>query len=490
MVVSIKKTIFNHVHFLGAAGIGMSALIKIIQEKQFLGLLDSEIKISQSDLAWRESNTKANDPLSDDIDLVVATTAIPKDDPELAELQKRGVEIWHRSDMLAYLASSCKQIVVSGTHGKTSCSAMVAHIMSHAGLDPSFAIGGVLANYDTNGKAGSGEYFVLEGDESDKSFMKTNPHFALVTSVEPDHLENYPGGLNEIRECFTKFLSSASKSIICIDEPNAREIFFNLKEKYQSENNIEQQIYSYSIKSKDADFYLDLKSKKFFVGEAIAMFVGINVDNNRGYGPIELTLPGEYNLSNALGAIAVASMAGVTFEKAIAALKDFRGIQRRFELINSEYVAKSGAKVKVYDDYAHHPTEVRALVEAALSTNPQRLVLVYQPHHPRRTQDLWDRFKEVFEEFPEDHLLLLADIYVARTGHIEGVSSKKLAREISNPAVKYLDLGASDVALDVQANYRDIDKLMKPIIEQELRDGDLLMIVGAGNITKVAKAFV
>lgn len=481
MVVSLSKTKFNHVRFLGAAGIGMSALVKIIQEKQSLGLLDSDIKISQSDLAWRDGVSRSNDALDEDIDLVVATTAIPKDDPELLEFQKRKTQIWHRSDMLGFLASANKQIVVSGTHGKTSCSAMVAHLLSYASLDPNFAIGGVLANYATNGKAGAGEYFVLEGDESDKSFMKSNPHIALVTSVEPDHLENYPGGLNEIRECFTKFLASASKSIVCIDEVNAKEIFLKLKQE-SKEKNKSLEIFSYSIKDPSADFYLDLNKRKVIIKDG---------DSSLEYGPLELSLPGEYNLSNALGAIAAAYSVGVDVKQSLEAFKAFKGIQRRFELINSEYITKSGAKVKVYDDYAHHPTEIRALVEAALSTKPKRLVFVYQPHHPRRTQDLWDRFKGVFEEFPEEHLLLLADIYVARTGHIEGVSSQKLASEVKNPAIRYLDLSdsSSNISLDVQANYKDIDKLMKPIIEEELQDGDLLMIVGAGNITKVARAF-
>jgi len=208
------KIQYKHIRFLGAEGIGMTALIKILEQQKKLGIQNPELKISKSDLAY-----KVNDPLDQDIDLVVRSTAISSSDPEFEELLKRRVQIWHRSEMLNYLSAPYKQVVVSGTHGKTTCSAILAHILVECGLDPCFDVGGILSNYNTNGKAGAGEFFVLEGDESDKSFTRTTPYLALVTCIEPDHLENYPGGIEEIKNCFYKFLDSAEICVINIDDP-------------------------------------------------------------------------------------------------------------------------------------------------------------------------------------------------------------------------------------------------------------------------------
>ena len=440
---------FHNIRFLGAEGIGMSALIKIIQEQIKLGIIDKNTRISKSDLSY-----KANDPLSEDIDLVIRSTAISTIDPEYIELKARGVEIWHRSDMLNYLSAAHKQIVVSGTHGKTTCSALLSHILIEAGLNPCFAVGGILKNYSTNGDYGRGEYFVLEGDESDKSFTKTNPYLALVTNIEPDHLENYPGGIAEIKNCFFDFLDRAEIKVICIDNPFLKEYLIRCEAK-------DTLIYTYS-------------------------------ENELENYDLEFILKGKYNQLNALACIKAAEALGVNKELALRALKSFTGIKRRFELVNKNYSPKTrgetfGANCAVYDDYAHHPTEVKALLEAALSLNPKKLLFVYQPHHPERTQQFWNEFVEVFKTFPQEHLCLITDIYVARSKHIEGVNSCKLVEEINNPAVKYLAPLANETTL--QGNIKDMTKALKPIIDNDLEGCDYLFIVGAGDISKIVPAF-
>ncbi len=443
MTVKLK---YKHIRFLGAAGIGMTALTQILE--------GSCVKISRSDLSYA-----VNDPLDADIDLAVRSTAVPETDPDLIELRKRGVEIWHRSDMLTYLSSDYKQLVVTGTHGKTTCTAMLAHLLVQAGLDPSYAVGGVLANYGNNGKAGQGEYFVLEGDESDKSYLKSKPYVALLTYVEPDHLENYPGGFEEIKNCFLGFLETATVRVVCLDD--------SLLADYAAKH---KGLVTYSSRV-EADYYIDIESRVLRV---------------RGLGEykLELGMHGGHNLVNACGVLAVACQLGISIEVALKALASFKGIKRRFELINNSYGAHH---VCVYDDYAHHPTELSALMHGALAMKPKRLVMVYQPHHPERTKQLWQDFVRVMREFPEGHLLLVADIYVARSKHIEGVTTERLVAEVARENVRYLSPAAA--SLDVQGNYKDMVSALKPGIDAVLQDGDLLLITGAGNISKIVGAF-
>ncbi len=453
----MNKLQYRHIRFLGSEGIGMSALTRILEQGKLNGSFDAGLKISKSDLSFKD-----NDPLDTDIDLVVRSTAIAEADPDYAELRSRGVPIWHRSDMLNYLSEGYKQVVITGTHGKTTCTAMLAYIMTEAGLDPGFAVGGILINYDSNAKSGLGKYFVLEGDESDKSYTKTNPYLALLTCMEPDHLENYPGGFDEIKTCFLNFVDRSENSILCLDDPNI--------EKFWLLNKGAKKFASYSSKNPDADFFIDLKTQTL-------------IHARQNY-KIDLPLPGNHNLINAVGCIAAAFKLGVDIEAAIKILSKFKGIRRRFELVNDKY----NGSIRVYDDYAHHPTEVKAVLQGALSLKPKRLVFVYQPHHPERTKQLWNDFIEVFKDFPDGHLCLLADIYVARSKHIEGVNSERLVKEINNPNVKYLE--PRQVGLTLQGNFNDMVSALKPNIDKELEGCDYLFLVGAGNIDKVAKAFI
>jgi UDP-N-acetylmuramate--alanine ligase len=448
---STKSRLYKHIRFLGAEGIGMSALTRILSK------FENPPKISKSDIAYKQ-----NDPLDEDIDLVVRSTAIKDSDPDLKELRARGIEVWHRRDMLNYLSEDYKQVVVSGTHGKTTCSAMLTHLMKECGKDPSYAVGGILSNYDSNGDHGQGEFFILEGDESDKSFTKTNPHLALVTCIEEDHLENYPGGLQEIQECFFGFLHKAGLKVINIDDDCLHAYYLSKK---NSEN-----IYTYSCSNSNADFLINLEARSFnFDGEEIKL---------------ELNFPGTHNFINAVGVIAAAVMLGLDVKEACTALKSFKGIKRRFELVNDSYKGS----IKVYDDYAHHPTEVASLIQSIKEMNAKKLVFVYQPHHPERTKQLWHDFVDVFKTFPKEHLCLMLDIYIARSEPIEGINSEKLVQEINIENVIYIKPDQQDKTF--QGNFTDIVKALKPNIEKALpEDTDMIFLVGAGNIGKIAEAF-
>jgi UDP-N-acetylmuramate--alanine ligase len=458
----------------------MRALIAILEDKISQGELNSDFKISKSDLSY-----KTNDPLDASIDLVVRSTAVRADDPDMLFMQKHNIPVIHRSEMLNLLSEDAKQIVISGTHGKTSTSALTTHLLTKLGLEPGFAVGGVLKDYKANGKAapkssslndGPSGYFVMEGDESDKSFMRTTPYIAVVTDVEADHLENYPGGLAEIQACFKDFLDRAEYKIVCINNPFLKAYAENiLKEK----PDLKGKIFSYSSIDESADLFINLENSSLHF-------------QSLDFGHLDLAISGKFNLLNACASLLVAHVLGFEITEAKSLFKDFHGTQRRMELINSN-------EMEIYDDYAHHPSEIKALldsVKAMLKTSTDKALFIYQPHHPERTQQFWGDFVKVFKEFPENIDVLLLDIYVARSQHIEGVNSKKMAEEIALNNVKYLDpnenLSASEAKeADVQGNFKDIAMTLKPLIDKRIQTLEYkkIFFVGAGNISKIAEKY-
>ena len=477
---TMNLTDFKHIRFLGAEGIGMRALIAILEDKISQGELNSDFKISKSDLSY-----KTNDPLDASIDLVVRSTAVRADDPDMLFMQKHNIRVIHRSEMLNLLSENAKQIVISGTHGKTSTSALTTHLLTKLGLEPGFAVGGVLKDYKANGKAapkssslndGPSGYFVMEGDESDKSFMRTTPYIAVVTDVEADHLENYPGGLAEIQACFKDFLDRAEYKIVCINNPFLKAYAENiLKER----PDLKGKIFSYSSIDESADLFINLENSSLHFQ---------SLDS----GHLDLAISGKFNLLNACASLLVAHVLGFKLTEAKSLFKDFHGTQRRMELINSN-------EMEIYDDYAHHPSEIKALldsVKAMLKASTDKALFIYQPHHPERTQQFWADFVKVFKEFPENIDVLLLDIYVARSQHIEGVNSKKMAEEIALNNVKYLDpnenLSASEAKeADVQGNFKDIAMTLKPLIDKRIQTLEYkkVFFVGAGNISKIAEKY-
>ncbi|MBX9685457.1 MAG: UDP-N-acetylmuramate--L-alanine ligase [Candidatus Obscuribacterales bacterium] len=440
------------VHFVGVGGIGMSALARL--------LLAEGIEVSGSD--------KAASPITEELqalgaeifighkaenvaraESLVLSTAISSENPELKLAKERNLPVYHRSEILRYLAEKKKAIAVSGTHGKTTTTGMIAQMMLAAGYDPSVVVGGVFAYMNSNAHAGKGEFFVAEADESDRSHAQLSSQIAVVTNIEADHMENYPGGMEQILVTMASFANRARQCIVlCKDDPGCMQLLPLLEKKVVSYGQAEDADYSMKL---DAD---GLQFQVFKKGNLL--------------GPVEMKVPGLHNKMNALASIAVCMESGMSFAQAAEAISAFKGVARRFEHIGESH------GVLVVDDYGHHPTEVKATLEAARqfkknSGRKGRTVAVFQPHQPGRLRDLWNEFCLAFENAD---LVLLADIYVARGGQIEGISSERFCRELNHKNAHYLCGATKELPAKIKAH---------------LLNGDLVLTIGAGDITSVGK---
>jgi UDP-N-acetylmuramate--alanine ligase len=447
------ESIVGNIHFIGIGGIGMSALARL--------LLARGKKVSGSD---KEGNPITDELASlgatifvghdakniDGAGLIVVSTAITDANPELKSARAKNIQIVHRSDVLRGLTTAKKVLAVSGTHGKTTTTGMLAQIFMDAGLEPEVVVGGIFGRIGSNSYAGKGEHFVAEADESDRTHARMSSYIAVVTNIEPDHLENYPGGMSEICDNMVSFANHASHAVVlCADDAGCRSIAGRLKSTvvtYGTKNRSPEAAYTY---------------------ESIAS--GMRVYKSGALlGEVRMAVPGDHNKINALAAIAVASECGVPFEACSRALEGFGGVARRFQIIGT----KSG--ITVVDDYGHHPTEVKATLQAArqylldkATAGKQRVVAVFQPHQPGRLRDLWNEFCVAFDDAD---LVLLADIYVARGGNIDGISSERFATAITNKNTKY-----------VAGPVSNLPQQLVP----HLQPGDLVLTIGAGDITKL-----
>jgi UDP-N-acetylmuramate--alanine ligase len=361
------------------------------------------------------------------------------------------IPIIHRSQMLARLMNQKRGIAVAGAHGKTTTSSMIALVMEAGGADPTYIIGGEIMNVGSNAKAGKGEYVVAEADESDGSFLQYQPTMAIVTNIEPDHLENYDGNFANLLQAYDRFLGQikpGGKAILCLDDPHLREMI----------PGVAAEVITYGLKS-DADY----TATDITPGDRRIAFTAVR--RGEPLGRIELSIPGTHNVLNALAAMIACMEAGLSFEQVQAAIREFRGAKRRFQVLGE------GDGVLVIDDYAHHPTEIQATILAARSTG-KRIIAVFQPQRYTRTFYLLDAFSRAFAHADE---VVLTDIYSpAGERQIEGVSAARLAEMIrtnSNPNVTYLPTKE-----DVLAELR-----------RRIRPGDLVLTMGAGDIWKVAE---
>ena len=448
-------------HFIGVGGIGMSALARL--------LLHDGVKVSGSDKAAGAITDELKE-LGADIYIghkaenlgkagaVVVSTAINKENPELSRAVECGLPIFHRSQVLAYLTSKRKLVAVSGTHGKTTTTGMISQMMLDAGRDPSVVVGGIFAYMNSNAHAGRGEFFVAEADESDQTHAGLPSEVAVVTNIEPDHMENYPGGMPQILSTMARFANKARNcTVLCLDDAGCRELMPALERRIVT--------YGSKEKSPDANYCLqdDDNDGTFRVFK-----------NGSLMGSVNLRVPGAHNRMNALAAIAVCLELGLGFVEIARSLSLFSGVCRRFEQIGESH------DVLVVDDYGHHPTEVKATLEAAqqfrrinrTKAGSGRIVAVFQPHQPGRLRDLWQEFVGAFHNAD---LLLLTDIYVARGGPIEGITSERFSREVEHKNVCYLGGPTSELS-------GRIKKMLQP--------GDLVLTIGAGDITNLSKALL
>ncbi|HEY9784830.1 MAG TPA: UDP-N-acetylmuramate--L-alanine ligase [Candidatus Obscuribacterales bacterium] len=445
------------VHFIGIGGIGMSALARL--------LIRHGKKVSGSDkcggaiideLVGMGARIFIGHKASNAVDAgsVVVSTAIVKDNPELEYARGANLPVWHRSDILSALTARSRLIAVTGTHGKTTTTGMVAQVLIEGGVDPSVVVGGIFETIGSNARFGEGDYFVAEADESDGTHATLASAVALITNIEADHLENYPGGMTQIREAMISFANRAQSFVlICSDDPGCMLI----------KSWIDKPVITYGLKGvSEADYSFEnlngFSMKVFRRGSEV--------------GGLELKVPGVHNKLNALAAVAVGLELGIAFEEIKHALENFGGICRRFQILGEE------RGILVVDDYAHHPTEVVATLKAAKDFLKQRqgagqrVVAVFQPHQPGRLRDLWNEF---LLSFADADLALIADIYVARGGAIEGITSERFVAAMKHDNVHYLP-----------GSVNDLPQAIAPY----LKAGDLVLTIGAGDITSVGNALL
>ncbi len=446
----------RRIHFVGIGGIGMSGIAEV--------LLNLGYEISGSDLVSTEITQRLDDMGAaihrgheashiGNADVVVTSTAVRPDNPEVLSAQRRNIPVIPRAEMLAELLKMKFSIAVSGSHGKTTTTSIVATLLAHGGLDPTMVIGGKLASIGSNARLGDGEVIVAEADESDGSFLKLSPCLAVITNIDREHLDYYRD-LEEIREAFLRFANIVpfyGSTILCLDDEHTREILPRIKRK----------IVTYGLAAQ-ADYRAE---EIIFSGSAsrFSLFYRETL-----LGTVKLNVPGLFNVYNALAATAVAREMDLTFPVIREGLQHFTGVQRRLE------VRGEAQGVTVVDDYGHHPTEIRATLAAAKQVWTGRIIVVFQPHRYTRTQAL---FAEFLTAFTDADSLIVTDIYPAGEEPIPGVSAEALCGAIRRA-------GHPDAV-----HFSSFDAIVEHLIKIA-RPTDVILTQGAGSVWKVGEAFL
>lgn len=452
-----------HIHFLGIGGIGMSGIATILasQGYQVSGCdLDPEQK-SVKDLTalgcsiYHGNNT----PQCQDntIDVLVYSSALKADNPEITYAQARGIPTIPRALMLAELMRSKYSIAISGAHGKTTTTSMISHILIEAQYDPTVIIGGHLKNISTNARFGAGEFLVAEADESDKSFLRLYPSIAVVTNIDLEHLDVYKD-LEDIKATFTQFLGNLpfyGKAFICVDDPHATSLLPIAHIKTVKYGTV-------------AD--ADIRAQDIILGPHYSTATIWKKDAREPLGSLYLTMPGKHNILNATAAIAVALDLDIPFATIVTALANFKGIDRRFTYKG----LYKGAEI--FDDYGHHPTEIYNTLLVARKRAQEKLIVAFQPHRYSRTQGLWQDFIKVFCESGIDHLVV-TDIYAASEAPIPGITSERFVQELKAHNPKF-----SITYLPTESTLNNIHAHLDTVINQH----DLVLLLGAGKMNKIA----
>jgi len=446
-----------HIHFVGIGGIGMSGIAEILLK---LGYRVSGSDAKQTDITRRLESlgcTVFEGHKAENVEganVVVTSTAIKKDNPEVQAAKKDYIPIIPRAEMLAELMRLKYSIAVAGAHGKTSTTSMTASVLEKGGLDPTVVIGGVLKSVGSNAMHGLGDFIVAEADESDGSFLKFSPSIAIVTNIDREHLDYYDS-LNSIKKAFVNFIARVpfyGLSILCLDSESVQDILPEIKGRYVT----------YGLNTR-----AEYQARNISFEGTTSRFSVYYLDDLLG--EITLNLPGVHNVTNCLASIAVGMELNVPFKTIKCALETIQGVKRRLEL-------KGEADgVTVVDDYGHHPTEIKATLLAARESWPdKRIVAVFQPHRFSRTQALFDEFTRAF--YNSDKLLVLP-IYPAGENPIEGVDSESLCKKITERGHKN--------ALHVNSHEEVLAILVK-----YLKKDDLLLTLGAGNVVRVGENFL
>ncbi len=453
MFSSIKK-----LHFVGIGGIGMSGLAEI--------LMDQGFTITGSDRAAND-NTERLEGLGTtlyighdagnvepDVDVLVYSSAIPSDNPEILVAHQRKIPVIRRAEMLAEVMRLKYGIGIAGTHGKTTTTSMISLVLMEGGIDPTVIVGGRLRGLaGSNARMGKGEFIVVEADEYDRSFLSITPTIAVLTTLETDHLDCYRD-LEDIKSAFLQFVNKVpfyGFVVLCLDEPALQDIMPKIKKK----------IITYGLNGQAdlqaVDIVHRLNTTRFLV-----------LHSGKELGEIELQIPGKHNVQNALAAIAVGLELHVPFDRVKTGIEKFTGVFRRWE------VKAEVGEIMVVDDYAHHPTEIKATLAGVKAGWRRRVICVFQPHLYSRTRDFYDEFGRSF--FNAD-VLVVTDVYPAREEPIQGVSGELIvnaAKELGHKQVHYVQ-----------------DKKAVPKFLMETKQpGDIIITMGAGDIWKFGEEFI
>lgn len=447
------------IHFVGIGGSGMSGIAEV--------LLTLGYRVQGSDVA-RNAATERLSGLGATIfydhaaehlghaNAVVISSAVRPENPEVRAARLRRIPVVPRALMLGELMRLKQGIAIAGTHGKTTTTSLVASVLAQAGLDPTFVIGGRLNSAGANARLGLGDYIVAEADESDGSFLNLLPMIAVITNIDEDHMETYDHDIAKLKQAFIAFtqrLPFYGTAVVCVDDPFVRDII----------PMISKTVVTYG-------FAEDAQVRATEVqAEGPAMRFVVHREAEPAC-PITLNLPGRHNVQNALAAIAVATELGLEDTAIVAALRDFRGVGRRFQ-VDAALPAAGGGHFALIDDYGHHPAELAATLAAARGAYPgRRILLAFQPHRYSRTRDLFEDFVRVLGEADQ---LLLAPVYAAGEPAIAAADGKALARAIR-------------VAGRVEPIYVESIQEMSDRIRTHARDGDVVLCMGAGSIGAVA----
>ena len=448
----------NNVFFVGIGGIGMSGIAEL--------LMNLEFNVSGSDMSANENVKRlenlgievsiGHDPnnVTNKIDVLVYSSAVPLENPEIIRAKQKGIPIIRRAEMLGELISVKEtSIAVGGTHGKTTTSSMAGTVLSNAKMDPTLVVGGLVHNLDSNSKLGSGDIIVVEADEFDRSFLALKPTIAIITNIELEHMDCYKD-LDDLQDAFIKFCRSVpfyGAIIACVDSTAVQEII----------TKIERPMITYG-RSRDAAY----RAKNLRFHENKSTYSVFRAEECLG--DIELNVPGEHNILNSLAAVVLGLEMGLSFNMIAKGMKSYLGVRRRFD-IKGVY-----DDILIVDDYAHHPTEVEATLESARSGWDRRIVAVFQPH-------LFSRTKEFFKEFAHALLtadiVIITDIYPAREQPIAGVTSKLIYDELSIKLKERCYL------------LPDLDGLIDTL-DDIAQSGDMILTMGAGDIWRYNESYV
>ncbi len=449
----------RRIHFVGIGGVGMCGIAEVLLNQGYQ-ISGSDIKVSATTEHLASMGAEIFIGHSEDnitaANVVVTSTAVNEENPEVKAARERRIPVVRRAEMLAELMRYRHGVAVAGTHGKTTTTSLIASVMAEGKLDPTFVIGGRLNSAGTNAKLGGSRYLVAEADESDASFLHLQPMVAIVTNIDADHMDTYGGDFGKLKKTFVDFLHNLpfyGLAVLCHDDPVVREIM----------PEIGRPMVTYGIEE-GADYRAVNISQ-----HGMHTHFTVNRPDGRPDLQVTLNMPGHHNVLNALATIAVASDEGIDDDAISHALEKFQGVGRRFQVLGD--IPVEGGDVMLVDDYGHHPREVQATIKAVKDGWPdRRLVMINQPHRYSRTRDLYEDFVQVLSDVD---VLLLMEVYAAGEEPVAGADSRSLCRSIRQR-------GSIDPVF-----VESLDAVPE-ILKNLLQPGDLLLTQGAGDITALA----